>query len=160
MCSFFTHLAALGFASCCIALRCMVHFNLISFPSFFSFLFLTFTFYRIFLCPNQINRYFCVVILLIEGLFAGTRGLMWVFSPDSGRLSYRNITKRYAHLAHRNVRNFETQQEDMMASMRKRGIRLIFCVGFSHDLYEKKWIQFHASCIIKGLLWDWEAVNC
>ena len=43
---------------------------------------------------------------------------------------------------------FQAKQEDMMASVRKRGLySLISFARFSQDLIVEKWIQFHASHI-------------
>ena len=46
---------------------------------------------------------------------------------------------------------FQAQQENMMASMRKRGVCHISLARFSQDLNSEKWIQFHAYTFINPL---------
>ena len=75
---------------------------------------------------------------------------------DSGRRILLIINEALCSSCTVKPEKFQAKQENMMASMRKRGVCHISLARFSQDLNSEKWIQFHASCIIKGFLRDRE----
>ena len=76
--------------------------------------------------PPPSPLFFCHTNYFLRYLIAVSEILL-TFAAQSVRKAYLigNKTKRYARLVSWNLRNFKAKQENMMASMRKRGLPAI-----------------------------------